>query len=409
MSQSQNLQMAGISFLYLSLVLLLLGSSEWYAVSGHSSAHVPLDHDPSQGLGQPQDLERPTGLLVGRDNGQTACDDYRSLTALEISDLAYPSGFTDVVLPWENQGVRVGSSEYLTTGIHRIMKRNVSGLGSYTLEDIINTMRDNGCLMFLFGGSVRDQFLGAESAGVNLDSNCDAETLYEICVTNWGSENCNNEDLVIQIGNPVIPDGEDIDIASFFFGPKTNLEYTTNSMAYSPDLNILIDFGFSGVSDTCDRKIRIPVDQLLWKNWTTSTKAFRFWKLRVKDYRAVDEKTLKFIVAEAENGIQSNSASFQEFFCRKALPGSWDEVKQTCNLQCNDEISTKKAEYYAVFEEDFGDEVWSMTVKPLLDKLNICTSNSVSSSATGFHDTYIRYLLNQIFHVLMTSPKMLKT
>ena len=130
--------------------------------------------------------------------------------------------------------------------------------------------------------------------------------------------------------------------------------------------------------------------------------------MRVKDFDAVDTTTKDFIVNETTNILKEkkNKIKFQGFFCNKTLPvvGVWDGNKRKCHIPPSfcDRVSEKKAKYYDVFEKDFGNKVWSTTVKPLLDELDICTS-----SATGLHYTYFRYLL--VFHMLTTGSEMLKT
>ena len=372
------------ALVHLSLVLLVLSSSRWSTVSG-ARIRVQLSE---MGVARLQD---------DADDGETACEDYTFLTAAEISTLSYPRGFEDVRQPWKRPSVSVGRSEYVKEGVDKTMEIPVAGLGGDTLRDVVDTLRDGGCLVFIFGGTVRDQFLGDVPRDADMDTNCNTEALLSVCVRAWGPQNCKGTSPVFHIGNPTQLGEEDLDIAewdSFFFGPKTNLEYTTNSISYSPDLDVLVDIGFTGVMDTCARKIRIPVCQSDWLLWTSSMLAYRYWKMRVKDFTGADDDTQQFVVAEALKGIEDNPAKFQEFFCRKALPGEWDKAAQTCFMHpsfCS-KVSVKKAKYYAAFEQDLG-AAWPATVKPLLDELNICTTASFSDER---ENTYFQYLLNQL-------------
>ena len=58
--------------------------------------------------------------------------------------------------------------------------------------------------MFLFGEAVCDQFLGIEPGNIDMDSNCETETLYNVCKKVWAEENCKRSNAcpVIHIGDP---------------------------------------------------------------------------------------------------------------------------------------------------------------------------------------------------------------
>lgn len=376
-----------VSLVCLSVVFLALGSFEWSAVS---AARIKV-HLSEQGVARLQ--EEIQGQLPA------ACLDYKLLCSSEISTLSYPPGFEHVRKPWNRPGVSVGRSEAASNGLNRVIGLEVPGLQGDTVRDVIETLEEGGCLAFLFGGGPRDQFLGAVPRDVDMDTNCNTQTLLNICEEEWGPENCRGSGTspIFHIGNPTAVGEEDIDIAyweSFFFGPRTNLEFTTNSVAYYPELKVLIDLAFTGVRDTCNKKIRIPVRYADWPKWT-DYKVFRFWKLRVKDYCAVDEKTQRFIVDEAKMRIIENPIKFQEFFCRKALPGEWDKTNRKCSMPQTlcEKVSAKKAKYYTAFEEDLG-KFWATTLKPLLDELNICTETSLATEQENNY--YYRYLLDQL-------------
>ena len=360
--------MAKTLLVHLSVFFLALGTFQWHSVS---AARIKVSLS-----------EYGVARLQSEVEGKLpeACLDYKRVPRSEIASLSYPDGFEDVPKPWDRFGVIVGRSEAATDGLNRVIGLEVSGLGGDTLEDVIDTLKEGGCLVFLFGGAIRDQFLGDVPRDADMDTNCETEQLLEICEEEWGAANCKGSSPVFHIGNPTGPGEEDLDIAyweSFFFGPKTNLEFSTNSVAYYPELEILIDLGFNGVRDTCERKIRIPVPQSFWRDWKLYMHygVYRFWKLRIKDYTAANLETQLFIVSESEKRMNEKPAKFQEFFCRKALPGEWDKSTQKCYMPptlCGKALA-KKAKYYVVFEEDFG-KFWETTAKPLLDELKICES-----------------------------------
>lgn len=335
-----------------------------------------------------------------------ACDDYTTVS--DTSELSYPNGFQTLPKLWEEERSTVARSDAVTDGMKRLFNMKVPGLNGDTVQDVMDELLENNCLSFPFGGSVRDQFLDADANDVDMETNCDLEEVQRICKDRWGDSNCKPGYIAVHIGNTEAMDGETdtIDAANWdktFFWSNTRgicLEYTTNSISYfANDLNIIIDLTGYGIEDTCNKKIRIPVDiddRELWSvsanevcNPTSTSssndKIYRFWKLRFKDYTAIDSDTLSFVVSQAMSQIRKDPAGFKSFYCKKLLKGDLQSDKCYTDESCD----TKKG-YDDVLEEDFGiwkletgnRTFWEDEVKPLIESLETtCSGDNTSSPA----------------------------
>ena len=168
-------------------------------------------------------------------------------------DLVYPQGFEMLRRPGvDNPPARAGRSVTATAGINKFYTLKVPGLNGQTINEVLDVLRNNGCLSFPYGGPIRDQFLGAPPVDLDMQTNCDADTMYNICVGEWGVSNCPRSSptsRIVHIGSSEATDGETeiLDTANWnstFFGTGrgVNLEYTTNSISYFADgVNIVID------------------------------------------------------------------------------------------------------------------------------------------------------------------------
>lgn len=321
-----------------------------------------------------------------------ACDDYTTVS--HTSELSYPNGFQTLPKPWEEERSTVARSDAVTDGMKVQFNLKVPGLNGDTVQDVMDELLENNCLSFPFGGSVRDQFLDMDANDVDMETNCDLEEVRRICEDRWGESNCETGKIAVHIGNTKAMDGETdtIDAANWdktFFWSETRgicLEYTTNSMAYfANDLDIIIDLTGHGIEDTCNKKIRIPVDiddRELWSVSAneicnpTSTKSssndkiYRFWKLRFKGYTAIDSDTLSFVVSQAMSMIRNDSAGFKSFYCKKLLKGDLESDKCSTNESCD----TKKG-YDDVLEKDL-ETFWEDEVKPLIESLETTCSGA---------------------------------
>ena len=314
-----------------------------------------------------------------------ACSDYQLVS--NTSSLSYPVGFQHLRKPWdENPRTTVATSETVTAGIDWFLPKRVPGLNEVTLNEVLDHLQERGCLSFPYGGPVRDQFLGASPADLDMETNCASETILAICEEAWGPSNCGGG-RIAHIGDYKATDGDTdpIDVSNWnetFFGTGIALEYTTNSMAYFGDgLNITIDITGDGINDTCNKNIRIPVRVDQRQEWVSATKVYRFWKLRVKNYTAIDTDTMSFIVSEAKKGISysNNSTEFQRFYCENALTGKWMNTAMSCVIptdSCEKALS-KKEQYDMFFERDLGN-FWSDTAKAFIEGLE-CESCSAAA------------------------------
>ena len=305
-----------------------------------------------------------------------ACSDYQLVS--DTSSLSYPVRFQHLKKPWdENPGTTVATSETVTAGIKLLLPLRVPGLNGVTIKGVMDELQQRGCLTFPYGGSVRDQFLEATPADLDMETNCEPETILAVCKRAWGASNCFrfSDSMIVHIGDSAATDGDtDVMDASnwskTFFGSRIHLEYTTNSMAYfGDDLNIIIDITGHGISDTCSRKVRIPVGVDQRQEWVSATKVYRFWKLRVKGYTAIDTDTMSFIVSEAKKGMSNNSTEFQSFYCKNALTGQWMSLGASCVIptySC-DRALRKKEKYDTALKMDL--DFWDDKAKPLIEGL----------------------------------------
>ena len=325
------------------------------------------------------DDSRSSYAVVKRADG--ACTDYAKVD--DTKNLTYPSGFENLTKPWEvNSKTTVARSPTVTTGIKKFFIFKVPGLVGVTIEGVLNTLEQHGCLSFPYGGSVRDQFLNAIPNDLDMETNCDNETILRICKDAWGEENCDGSKTsgIVHIGNITIGGGEtDVIDASVwsetFFGSGVALEYTTNSLAYfSGGLDIVIDLTGYGINDTCHKKIRIPVGEDMryeWANYKGDTiKVYRYWKLRVKGYNPVDMSTKNYIVSEAMSRILNNNKTFKSFYCSNALGGKWNSKEKICEIQQENCAAAlrKKDGYDTKFKDDL-DQFWNSTAEKVVSKL----------------------------------------
>ena len=308
-----------------------------------------------------------------------ACSDFERVSSPET--LSFPDGFQDLQRPWiDNYRAYAGTSETVTNGINHLFTLKVPGLEGQTIMEVIGILKRNGCLSFPFGGAVRDQFLGSPPKDLDMESNCDADTLYRICKENWDhrSSNCRRSasvtNPIVHIGNSSAKDEETepLDAANWdktFFGNGTALEYTTNSIAFIGEgLNITIDLTGSGVSDTCNKLIRIPTNDR--DHWVSRTKVYRYWKLRVKGYTPVDADTMTFITDMAKDFIDEQPDPSLKFYCETVLHGKWaSPMCQIDSMTCEAAIKNK-IRYDEYLEMDLG-AFWIDTAKEMVDNLSI--------------------------------------
>lgn len=227
---------------------------------------------------------------------------------------------------------------------------------------------------------MRDQFLGTRPNDIDMQLSCKANHIYSICVQNWGNTNCKRigKSSLIQIGDKTQSGAtDDIDAVPWnqLFSTALGLEYTANSLVYDSNpgsTQAIFDLATYGVEDICNKRIRIPVPPDMREQWQKNKKNFRFWKLRIKGFSAMDADTQRYIVEKAKNAIQNANAEFQRFYCTYALRGEPDG--NTCTTRVNCDAARSNANMFnTYFANDLGN-FWMETAKPLVDAIALrCT------------------------------------
>ena len=289
-----------------------------------------------------------------------------------------------------NSRVQFYSSESAKTYIDtHVFTRKVSGLSEQTVGNVFETLREEQCYPFFYGGLVRDMFLARMPGDVDVEADCDVNEVYRICTETWGERNCliNTETMRAHIGQIITNFDDLLDFASTestFFANLSFLEYTVNSMAY--DLNVgnntIIDLTGNGVADVCNRTIQIPSDsgsEESWDSWRLvpggTDKLYRFWKLRTKGLSPLDDATLQYIVRYTMMDIEKNPNSFKKFYCKTIYgDNNYNSMSNTCRLskQMCLMYEGKAESYKQRFREDFGnyyDATLEATI-PKCGKLN---------------------------------------
>ena len=70
----------------------------------------------------------------------------------------------------------------MTQGMNHLFSFRVPGLGGQTIADVVEELEREGCLSLPWGESVRNQFFGELLWNLEMESNCDADTLESICL-----------------------------------------------------------------------------------------------------------------------------------------------------------------------------------------------------------------------------------
>ena len=320
-------------------------------------------------------VERYHALISKRQTQDTACSD---AVVVDRGSLTLPGRLNQL-----NGRVRFYRSEIArdNLNIFQDMARVPLASGTVLLREVLNTLRNNLCFPFFYGGAVRDQFLGAQPNDADVEIDCSIETFFNVCTSTWGEVNCGRSSSR-PLGHVGIvhSDLENVDVASTsitFYAPLSDLEYTANSLALDLNgLDVVIDLPGTGEMDVCNRCIRIPSDDdslSSWDAWAVDTnKLLRFWKLRIKNFRACNASTLHFITNQVMARLQTEPNKFGTFYCYNVYDGSrYTAANRQCNASatvCED--GREKAEKYNnAFAEDFGD-YWTNVLEP--DLLPTC-------------------------------------
>ena len=269
-----------------------------------------------------------------------------------------------------NNRVQFFQSQYATNTLNNFVNiAEVPGIDMHKVADVLQVLRDEGCPVFIYGGVVRDQFLGRPPNDVDVEVDCTISMVINICKENWGDNNCGKEtDTITHIGTPMDPKAVDLaPTTSTFYASLSQLEFTANSLAYDTNgLDVIIDLTGNGVEDVCAKKIRIPSDDnsvASWEMWKVASpgKIYRFWKLRSKEFTAYNEETQNYIVSSAQTAIDSDTPigfQFKRFYC-DAVYGrySYNLDRNTCSETsnvCKAKSGTANT-YKMVLDNDLGD------------------------------------------------------
>ena len=313
------------------------------------------------------------------------CDDAVLMGPEKVQELAFPQAFDQLKKPWADK--KVYTSPNVKTAFDDVMyKLKVPGLDT-EIKDVLAYLETQGCLSVPFGGSVRDHLLGNTPGDLDMDSNCNADELFQICIDNWVCElkkpatvcSINGRRTVMHIGLEEPADTEQLDAANWennFFGDGTGLEYTTNAIGYitNPTTGqIIIDVMGDGVDDTCNHKIGLPVIEDFWPAWFTNDKngyntIYRAWKLRAKGFDFKDEKIKTFLVQKAEEGFKKRTGKFKKFYCTIVLKGEYDGMASTCKIEqtkCEAALANKEM-YDDFFKKDLTVDVFTTKGEPLI-------------------------------------------
>jgi hypothetical protein len=298
-----------------------------------------------------------------RQAAATACSDK---VVVDRSTLSLPG-----MLNRLNNRVQFFQSQYATNSINNFLDvAEVPGIDSFTVANVLQVLRNEGCPVFIYGGVVRDQFLGRAPNDVDVEVDCTIASVVNICKQNWRDDNCGKEtDTITHIGTPLDPKAVDLaPTTSTFYASLSQLEFTANSLAYDTNgLDVIIDLTGNGVQDVCAKKIRIPSDDnsvASWDMWKAASpepnKIYRFWKLRSKGFTAYNEETENYIVSSTQTAIDSDTPTgnqFKRFYCN-ALYGSYNynSDRNTCSEKsdvCTANSGTALT-YKMVLDDDLG-------------------------------------------------------
>ena len=96
-----------------------------------------------------------------------ACSDY---VQVNKTILYLPNGLSN---PWESDRVMAVNSTEVTNGMFSFFATTkVPGLGTTTIQQVLDYIVSQGCYCFPFGGLVRDQFLGGTPKDLDMEVSC---------------------------------------------------------------------------------------------------------------------------------------------------------------------------------------------------------------------------------------------
>ena len=305
--------------------------------------------------------------FIRQEGTTTACNDLLEVnqSSLELRGMLNPR-------------VHFYKSEYATNSIDFFLNSSVvTGLGMVTASMVLDTLKANGCPVFIFGGVVRDQFLGLSPNDVDVEVECEIAAIVAICKREWGSHVCGGEnDNITHIGTKDDPKAIDLAPTNMtFYASLVNLEYTANSLAYGKNgEDLILDIPGSGVKDACNKIIRIPSDDnsvSSWETWYTSdSKLYRYWKLRAKGFTAFNNATEDYIIHNVMRAINNGvptGREFKDFYCKTVYgaQAQYSSADNMCRASMDDcgKGNSKAAIYNMLLQDDLGRKYVLETLK----------------------------------------------
>ena len=291
-----------------------------------------------------------------------------------------------------NSRVLFYQSVYVRQSIDRFIRDATVPGTQTTAFGVLQALKDGGCPVYIFGGAIRDQFLGKMPNDVDTEVDCNVSTIVRICRERWGAAACGEEDEPVTSigkprGNPANSDFAPTDRT--FYTNLTYLEFTTNSLAYDINgLDVVIDLAGTGVRDTCNRSIRIPSDDDSLSSWDAwrdaymdSGKLYRYWKLRFKGYSAINANTSTYIISNVKNLIEANNGlDFKEVYCEKVYDGArYSTNGNLCVV--SSELCLAKSQTAATYSSHIEEDLGRSYVESRLGGLPTCNGECIIHAA----------------------------
>jgi len=283
-------------------------------------------------------------------------------------------------------------SESVSKNIQPVLNRHVEGLGTYTVRDVLNLLTSHNCYAYLYGGIVRDMFLNATPYDIDVRVDCTAFQIHTLCTSYYPRNACRTNLIsgIVHIGVENTGSRNILDLAPLTktFLSLNDLEYSANSLALdtNKDRYIVFDLTGYGVRDVCNKHIKIPATRSDWDMWLTENSIiksknfmYRFWKLRVKGFKAVSEETNNYVIKNAKNAIVfDNGFGFKNFYCKEIYKAyCFDAKYNACfyknvtTASCFSSVTIKrKQSYESAIKSDFGYYYWN---NELRDMIPLCS------------------------------------
>uniref|UniRef100_A0A914WQT4 MHC class I antigen n=1 Tax=Plectus sambesii TaxID=2011161 RepID=A0A914WQT4_9BILA len=257
--------------------------------------------------------------------------------------------------------------------------------------------------------------LGEELNDVDAEFSCSSEKALQACRGKWQNmcRLVGGRDK-LEFGSNQGDDGIPLEAFNWnetFYGETVLWEYTANSLGFYDDGNktgssnkVIVDLSGYGFHDACSRTIRIPGEQSIeaFEKWLIGynrpmakqvSQLLRFWKLRQKNFTAVDAMTQGWVVNRlCEMTTPQHPEGFLPFYCSTIRGGLYASDKERneyfCLVGSADQNSERVKTYEACFQADLPADCWNElnSYVSLLKYITAPTSSppSQSNGGTGY-------------------------